>query len=92
MQKCLDKNPQKYGQNVLFGQIVTLGIKSLGQMSSWANCHIGHKVVGQNVTLGNMALGIFKTWAFCHLTLNGLFHREPHLHFFCIFLREPKGT
>ena len=59
----------RLGHFVLFGQIVTLGIKSLGKMSSWANCHIGHKVIGQNVTLGNMSLGIFKTWAFCHLTL-----------------------
>ena len=52
------------GQFVLFGQIVTLGIKLLGKMSSWANCHIGHDVFGQNVTLGNISLGILKSWAF----------------------------
>ena len=63
-QIILAQNPQKYGQNVLFGQIVTLGIKSLGKMSSWANCHIGHKVFGQYVTMGILSLGILKTWAF----------------------------
>ena len=68
--KTLGQNPSKLwakcclGQFVLFGQIVNLGKKSLGKMSSWANCHIGHKVFGQNVTLGKMSLGILKTWAF----------------------------
>ena len=68
--KILRQNPSKIwakyhlGHNVLFGQIVTLGIKSLGKMSSWANCHIGHKVFGQYVILGIMSLGILKTWAF----------------------------
>ena len=52
------------GQFVFFGQIVNLGKKSLGKMSSWANCHIGHDVFGQNVTLGNIYLGILKSWAF----------------------------
>ena len=52
------------GHNVLFGQIVTLGIKSFGKMSSWAYCHIGHKVFGQYVTMGILSLGILKTWAF----------------------------
>ena len=52
------------GQFVFFGQIVNLGKKSLGKMSSWANCHIGHDVFGQNVTLGNISLGILKSWAF----------------------------
>ena len=56
--------PKILGHNVLFGQIVTLGIKSIGKMSSWANCHIGHKVFGQYVILGIMTLGILKTWAF----------------------------
>ena len=68
--KIIGQNPSKIwakyhlGHNVLFGQIVTLGIKSLGKMSSWANCHIGHKVFGQYVILGIMSLGILKTWAF----------------------------
>ena len=52
------------GQFVFFGQIVNLGKKSLGKMSSWAKCHIGHDVFGQNVTLGNISLGILKSWAF----------------------------
>ena len=70
--KILGQNPSKIwakyhlGQNVLFGQIVTLGLKSLGKMSSWANCHIGHKVFGQYVTMDILSLGILKTWAFCH--------------------------
>ena len=54
----------RHGQFVLFGQIVNLGKKSLGKMSFWANCHIGHEVFGQNVTLGNISLGILKSWAF----------------------------
>ena len=68
--KILRQNPSKIwakyhlGHNVLYGQIVTLVIKSLGNMSSWANCHIGHKVFGQYVILGIMSLGILKTWAF----------------------------
>ena len=68
--KIIGQNPSKIwakyhlGHNVLFGQIVTLGIKSLGKMSFWANCHIGHKVFGQYVILGIMSLGILKTWAF----------------------------
>ena len=49
----------RHGQFVLFGQIV-----NLGKMSSWTDCHIGHKVFGQNVTLGNISLGILKSWAF----------------------------
>ena len=68
--KTLGQKPSKLwakcrlGQFVLFGQIVNLGKKSLGKMSSWANCHIGHEVFGQNVTLGNISLGILKSWAF----------------------------
>ena len=67
MQKCLDKKPSKIwakchlGRNVLFGQIVTLGIKSLGKMYSWANCHIGHKVFGQYVILGILTFNQTKT-------------------------------
>ena len=78
----LGKNLKKWakcrlGHFVLFGQIVALGIKSLGKMSSWANCHLGHFVFGQNVTLGILSLGIlsfnlltFKS-EWCHALLIG---------------------
>ena len=60
----LGQKPSKLWAKCHLGQIVNLGKKSLGKISSWAICHIGHKVLRQNVTLGNISLGILKTWAF----------------------------
>ena len=57
-----DFRPEKARQ--AFEQFFTLGIKSLGKMSSWANCHIGQKFFGQYVTMGILSLGILKTWHF----------------------------
>ena len=54
----MDKNPLKYGQNVVLGNLSSLGKLSIWAKNIWAKC-----LHGQIVILGMMSLGKMLPWA-----------------------------
>ena len=59
----MDKNPLNYGQNVVMGNL-----SSLGKLSIWAkNLHGQFVLFGQIVNLGKKSLGKMYFWANCNI-------------------------